>query len=165
MIKYLLIILLLCSCYTERKAKGQFGKAVTAYPGLGAAFCAIAYPCETNPVRSDTVTVYDTIYTGGDTVFDTILVNDTVRVTKTVQLPGKVITRTLTIHDTVRIKDQAALKVCELARDEATRLQGEERAERMKYQGRARKYLYGLIGAGALIGLWLFLAVRKRVKK
>lgn len=165
MIKYLLIITLLASCYTERKAKGQFGKAVTAYPGLGAVFCALTYPCEINPVVSDTVTVTDTIYSGGDTVFDTILVNDTLWVTKTVQLPGRVITKTVMIHDTVKVKDQAALKVCELARDEATRLQGKERAERLKYQGRARNYLYGLIGAGALIGLWLFFFIRKRTRK
>lgn len=166
MIKYLLIIILLASCYTERKAKGQFGKAVTAYPPIGAGFCALTYPCLVSPVStSDTITVTDTIYTGGDVMFDTITVNNTVTVTKTVQLPGKTITKTVLIHDTVKVKDNAELKSCEFARDGAVRLQEAERLERVKYQNRSRKYLYYLIGAGALIALWLFFFIRKRVKK
>lgn len=42
--KYLLIILLLSSCYTARKAKSDFSRATLAYPQLGAEFCKGRYP-------------------------------------------------------------------------------------------------------------------------
>lgn len=40
----ILFVLSLCGCYSERKAKGQFGKAVTAYPTIAANYCSLTFP-------------------------------------------------------------------------------------------------------------------------
>jgi len=162
--KYLALLILLTGCYTRKVAVRQHAKAVVFDPKIGADFCAGTYPCLTDPVGSDTVTVYDTLWGDPEVqiLTDTVMVNDTVRITNTVQLPAKTVIKTVTIRDTIKVKDQAALASCEGYRNEATRLQGEERAERLKYQGRARKYLWGIIGLVGSGLLLIFFRLRRK---
>jgi len=46
--KYLIFILFLCGCYTEKKATEQFNKAALNYPKLPADYCANEFPIIAN---------------------------------------------------------------------------------------------------------------------
>lgn len=85
------MLLLLTSCYTQRKAETQIRKADVTYPITTATFCASRFPVvpRTNTVIERTT---DTLYQQGDTV----VMGDTVVITRTV-------TNTIrtTIHDTI----------------------------------------------------------------
>lgn len=152
-------------CYSQKKATQQHGRAVSTYPVIGADYCARTYPCEPGPVRSDTTTVYDTLWGAAEIITDTIRATDTIYIFKSVQLPGRIITRTVTIRDTVQIKDRAELDKCAIQRDEAITRAEKEQVLKEKYQRRSRHYLYALIGIGAAGLIWLILFFRKKIVK
>jgi hypothetical protein len=70
--KYILIILLLCGCYSERKATQQFSRAAVAYPAIGANYCATTYPVHTVTDSSDYTASLKTI----DSLTSVVLNND-----------------------------------------------------------------------------------------
>ena len=89
--KWAFILLIgLASCYTEKKAKQQFNKAVLSYPRIPLDYCAAEFPD-----KPDSVIVYET---KTDTLwellqfYDTTSTNDTIRIT---DHKTKVVTKTI----------------------------------------------------------------------
>ena len=89
--KWAFILLIgLVSCYTEKKAKQQFNKAVLSYPRIPLDYCAAEFPD-----KPDSVIVYET---KTDTLweliqfYDTTSTNDTIRIT---DHKTKVVTKTI----------------------------------------------------------------------
>lgn len=165
-----LLAILFCSCYNQKKATVQHGRAVNTYPVIGAEFCARVYPQKDSLIKGDSVVTIDTLFIGvEDTIIDTVTVKDTVRITKVVQLPGTVITKTVVRVDTVEKESTRLLAVIDLCNIEkraaVTALQTEQkRAD--KYQGQAKKR--GMIMWGLIIGLiiaagtWTYFKLRKK---
>lgn len=167
MIRYLLLILLFCGCFSERKANKQFAKAVVAFPKIGAEFCANEFPVKDSIIK-DTVLTTDTILIQGGVIEDTVIVNDTVRITIVKTLPAKVITNTVHIRDTIIRENTAALKSCEIDKSKTIDLLVKKTDEANKYKGQARTrgwWLWGLIAFLILvIGLNVYLRTKKIVK-
>ena len=162
----IILCILLSGCYNQRKATSQFGKAVTAYPKIGADYCAITYPPKEKLIKGDSVIVLDTIYTGGETFFDTVYTSpDTVLITKTVTLPAKVINKTITLHDTLVVENTAALKSCQLDNSKMLSLLHDKTKEADKWRKTAKKRFWIIAGMGAAMALGLFLALRRKVVK
>src|SRR6187399_120780 len=89
--KWAFILLIgLASCYSEKKAKQQFNKAVLSYPRIPLDYCAAEFPD-----KADSVIVYET---KTDTLweliqfYDTTSTNDTIRIT---DHKTKVVTKTI----------------------------------------------------------------------
>jgi hypothetical protein len=86
----LLLVLLFSSCYSERKAKSQFSKAVVAYPQIPLDYCANQFPD-----KPDSVIVYET---KTDTLWELIQFYDTTSTNDTVIITDhktKVVTKTI----------------------------------------------------------------------
>lgn len=168
-IKYLFLILILTGCYSERKAKDQFSKAVVAYPKLPAEYCSTTFPVKDSIIK-DTVTTTDTVLMQGGIIEDTIIVkvNDTVRITIIRELPGKIITNTVHIRDTIIRENTAALKLCEIDKSTLTDLLTKQTEQTEKYEGRAKKrgwIMWGLIALiVAVVGLNIYLKAKKIIK-
>jgi len=145
--KYIVILLLLSSCYSQQKARVQLGKAVTTYPEIGAEFCALTYPVK-ELVKSDTLYKTDTII-NGFTFIDTayIKIRDTVTRTITKTLPNKIVTNTVHIRDTIVKENTAAKGLCEIERNRAIGIATEANLRADKWQGKA------------LTRFWLLLAL------
>ena len=89
--KWAFILLIgLSACYSEKKAKTQFNKAVLSYPKIPLDYCAAEFPD-----KPDSVIVYET---KTDTLwellqfYDTTSTNDTIRIT---DHKTKVVTKTI----------------------------------------------------------------------
>lgn len=151
----LIIAVLLSSCYSERKARSQFGKAAAAYPLVAAEYCGITFPPKDSLIKGDSVVTFDTLFVGGSVRFDTVTLrglSDTIRITKIVQLPGAVITQRIFIHDTLQVVNTAALKACEIALHQSVVNEGIERTSAAKWQKIAKKRFWILFGIG-LVGV------------
>ena len=162
---FVVLTLVMCSCYTPRKAKIALGKAVTTFPEIGQEYCAITYPPKTNYIKGDTVIKVDTFTTPGTVIYDTLYNLDTIRIIKTIELPGIRTVERVTIHDTLQIENTAAL---ELARGDARRavaLATDKTAEADKWRKIARKRFWIIAGMGAGLALGLFLFIRQKVTK
>ena len=155
------VLLLLTGCYSERKARGQHAKAVVAYPKIGAEFCAENYKPKDSIAPGITVTVIDTIYQGGEIITDTVFSKDTVHIRTIVQQPGRVITNTVHRVDTMYIENIAALKVAANERRQAIELLAAKTTESDKWRTIALKRFWIIAGMGAVIGIGLFLRIRK----
>lgn len=145
--RYIIFILLLTSCYNQRKATTQHAKAVTAYPKIGADYCASTFPVKDTIIRDTTRTV-DTLIVDGLTTTDTVIWMDTVRITTVKTLPSKIITNTVYIRDTIIRQNTAALKACEIDKNVTIGLLKQQTDEAVKYKGQARTrglWLLGLI--------------------
>lgn len=165
MIKYIIIAVLLCSCYSRPVATRQFGRASATYPDIPADYCSRIYPPTNTIIKGDSIVTVDSIFIAGEQFFDTLTVNDTLRITKTITLPAKIITQRVVITDTVRVVDNAALDLCQIEKRAATLALTTEQDRANKYQARAKKYLMILVGLGALLLLGLFLKLRKKSAK
>ena len=100
----------LLSCNPTKKAQRELDKAkqvLGANLTEAAKFCTDRFPPKVEYVKGDSVIVLDTLYVGGDVVFDTLVTKDTVYITKT--LPPKVITKTILRVDTIKDSNPAAL--------------------------------------------------------
>lgn len=113
MIRYLLIAILLTSCYGARQARNQFSRAAAYDPAIPSEYCARTYPPSTVTTH-DTLTTTDSIYIEGAERLDTVLSHDTLRITRTVTLPSQVVTRTVHVIDTVRVENTARLAACQV---------------------------------------------------
>lgn len=167
--KYLIIILLLASCYSQKKATEQFNKAALNYPEIPATFCANEFPVKDSVIK-DTVITTDTVLIQSGITEDTIIVKvkDTLRVTIIRELPGKVITNTIHIRDTIIRENTAALKSCEIDKSKAIGLLVKKTDEAEKYKGQAKKrglFMWGLLALiAAYIGLRIYLRTKKIIK-
>lgn len=158
-------VLTLPSCYSIDKAKKQHAKAVTAYPIIEAESCSEKYPCKDSIIKGDSVLTFDTLYVGGENMFDTIVVNDTIRITKVVKQPKEIITKTVRINDTIRVLDQAKLDLCNKQRDQAINNETAVRAERDKFKASRNKWRKQAIGLYIVLALGLFAFIYRKIKK
>jgi len=81
-----LSVIFLGSCNPSKKAQRELEKAKKVLDGNygeAAKFCADKFPPKTEYIKGDSVLVLDTLYVGGDVVFDTVKTKDTVFITKT----------------------------------------------------------------------------------
>lgn len=157
--KYILIVLVLAGCYSERRAMQQFSRAVAFDPAIPAEFCARQFPPRDTVVH-DTTVVTDTLEVEGTTQTDTITVNDTVRITRTVQLPGQTVTRTVTIRDTIRVTNTAALDACRIEVTKLVTVITPITSDRDKYKKRSRTYFWIILACGAIIGVGAYSKLR-----
>lgn len=146
-VKYIFICIVLLGCYSERKAKQQFSKAVVAYPKIPADYCANQFPVKDSLI-TDTLLTTDTLYL--EQLSDTVIVQgfDTVRIYITKTLPAKVITNTIHIRDTIYKTNTAALETCEIDKSILTGLLKDKTIEADKYHNQANKrgwIMWGLI--------------------
>lgn len=169
MTKYIFLVFLLVGCYSHQKATNQHGRAVATFPDIGADYCARTYPPKDSLIKGDSVIVLDTIYQGGETFIDTVIVpsTDSVRVwiTKTVQLPAKVVTRTVTIRDTVVKINTALLDACQIEKRKLTDALTVEQKRADKYQGQAKQRLWILLGIAGAFLVWLFFRLKRKKPK
>lgn len=165
-ILFVYLIFGLFGCYTERKAKNQFAKAVVAYPKISAEYCANEFPVKDSLI-TDTLRTSDTILIQGGIKEDTIImrVNDTVRITIIRELPGKVITNTVHIRDTIIRENTAALKSCEIDKSRLIALTEQQAAQIKKYKGQSTTRGYIMWGLVALIVAVVGLNIYLRSKK
>lgn len=161
MVKYIFILVLLASCYSERKARDQFSKAAVAYPKIPADYCANQFPVKDSLI-TDTLLTTDTLYIEGRDSIITERINDTVRITVTKTLPAKIITNTVHIRDTIYQTNTAALKSCEIDKSILINLTSKQAEDINKYKGIARKR--GVMFWGLLALLILYIGVRVYLK-
>lgn len=165
--KYGIIILsfILFGCYNQKKATTQFGKAVITYPIIGASYCANEFPVKDSTI-TDTLITTDTLYVE-PLPADTVMIQDfdTVRIYITKTLPAKIITNTVQIRDTIYQTNTAALKLCEINRNQLTDLLIKTTAERDDFKAKAKKRgaimwsTFGLIFL--ILGLTFYLKSKK----
>jgi hypothetical protein len=159
--RYLILLILLSSCYNQRKATLQHAKAVAAYPEIGAAYCSRTYPPKDSTTPGTVVTRIDTLWGAGDITTDTIyLEGKPVQVTKVVTLPGKVIRETYYRTDTIYRVDNAAVDLCRIREGKAVNALQKEQARADKYQGKAKSRLWIIIGLAMAIGVWTYFKIR-----
>lgn len=161
--RYLILLLLLCGCYSEKKARQQFDKAATSFPKIPAEFCADEFPVKDSTVR-DTLLTTDTVYL--EQIADTVMFQDfdTVRITITKTLPAKIITNTIHIRDTIFQTNTAALELCNIDKSLLINLTTEQAADIKKYKGQARKRGWMSIGLIALIIAYICVRVYLKTK-
>lgn len=159
--KYLLLLILLSSCYNQRKATLQHGKAVATYPEIGADYCSRTYPPRDSITPGTVVTRTDTLWGAGDITTDTVyLEGKSVQVTKVITLPWKVIRETYYRTDTIYRVDNAAVDLCRIREGKAVSALEKEQARADKYQGRARSRLLVIIWLALAIGVWTYFKIR-----
>lgn len=156
-----ILIIVLSGCYSFKKAKTQFGRASATYPELPADYCNRVYPCVDSLIKGDSVTVYDTLWGAGETIYDTEYINDTVYLSKVIIKPVT-ITKTVRVVDTIRLNNTAALDLCSIARDGAIRLAEDYKAEAEKWRKTAKNRFWIIAGIGAAGLLWLVLFIRRK---
>lgn len=160
--KFTIFLLLIClSCNSLKKAQKDVAKISVTHPEVLAKYCADKFPVVETFLPGDTIIVTDTVFNSINIISDTVTTLDTVRITKTVTLPGKTITKTVTVTDTIVKENTAQLKVCELERGKMVDLLASSNAESDKWQGKAKKRFWILIGLIVLLAGSLYFNVRK----
>lgn len=112
--------------------------------------CAENFPVIDSIIKGDTIVKYDTLWGEGEVKTDTVETKDTVYITKI--LPSKTITKTVTIKDTIIRRDFAYENVLKDEIRDKDKLIAENistikliSADRDKFKGRSRKYLWLII--------------------
>jgi len=165
LIKYLLPIVLLSSCYTAQKATQQVNKADAKYPEIVAKLARDKYPC-TDLLKPDTATIYrDSLvfidcpevvpndYTIGKT--DTIRINGVIY--RTVKIPVNMPVKT--VYVTKWYEDSAKLKLSAIDLQtqikQVQKLQGENDTLAGKLKTRTKlMWLFVIIALGLTV--WTF---------
>jgi len=145
---------LMSSCYSERKAANQFGRATAAYPGIAANFCAVTYPPKERTTPGATVIIRDTL--PGLVHMDTTRVMDTMVITRFIQ--GPTIREVSTRVDTIVVVNQAEVTACRLDLTKTLGLLKEKTDEAAKWREIARTRFWVIFGLGALLagaGVWI----------
>lgn len=142
MLKYILPLLLLTSCYTERKAVQQVAKADATYPAIIPNICASRYPVRTN---TNTVIEHstDTMYQEGETM----IVNDTV-----IRVITKIVTNTVTktITDTIENTAKIAALNVEVSRWQDSYVKAQDKADTLR-NGRNTWRWIGIVSLAAIL--------------
>lgn len=145
------------SCYNQKKAQTQFGKAAATYPIIPATYCAITYPPKVEFVKGDTITNTDTVQMVGNVITDTVVNLDTVRITTIKTLPGQTITKVVHVTDTVKTESTAKLGECQLERSKTLDLLADSNKKLSVAQGKATKrgwIMYSLIAIIVVYSAW-----------
>lgn len=160
--KYFILLLLLSSCYSQRKAEIQFGKAVTTYPVIGADWAKTAYPIKERllPGKTDTLQTFDTLYGAG--TIDTLITRDTVTITKTVT---KLIhdTRTINVHDTLIQENTAALSACEARQAAVIDTQASDRRDLDAWKSKAKTRFWWILALLIIISGYITGRITKKI--
>lgn len=151
-------------CLTEKKARVKHSVIVTAFPIIGAEYCAANFKPRDSLIKGNSVIKFDTVFVGGEVLIDTVRSLDTIRIIKTVQLPGKVITKTVVRVDTIRIESTAKLEVCKNQLGQMIGLLTAKTAESDKWKGKSRKHFWIMSGLGSLLLIIAGLKIRKMFK-
>ena len=151
-------------CYSQRKAKTQFSRAAVAFPELPAQYCSTTYPVKEKVIKGADSLIFDTIYTDGETITETVYHLDTVFVYTKEILPGQVINRTQLRVDTIYQENTAALGLCSIERGKAISLLQDKTKEADKWRRIAKKRFWIIAGMGAVMLLGLLAMIRKKVK-
>lgn len=165
MVKYLLLLTLLSSCYTARVAKKDFAKASIAYPAIAAEYCAVTFPIKERVIQGKDSLRLDTIYSEGDTYYDTLYSfrKDTVYITR--YLPGKTIRETFYRVDTVYQQETAMLHALQLQVRDALTLSVANAKSSNEWKEKARKRFWTIVGLGALVAIYIGFKIYKSVRK
>lgn len=158
-----ILFIFLSGCYNQRKAQQQVMKADSSYPYIIAKLCADKFPVIETVIKGDSVIVYDTVQGEGIIITETITVKDTVTITKT--LPPKVITKNVYRVDTIVKENKAAIKACEISRDQALQIATDKTAEATIWKKKAKNRFWTLVGVGGAGLLVAGLMLRRKIKK
>lgn len=138
----LLLLALLTSCYTERKAVQQVAKADATYPAIIPNICASRYPVRTN---TNTVIEHrtDTMYQEGETM----IVNDTV-----VRVITKIVTNTVTktVTDTIENTAKIAALNVEVSKWQDSYVKAQDKADTLR-NGRNTWRWVGIVSLAAIL--------------
>lgn len=156
--KYLLVITLLSSCYTARRAKTQFAKATVAYPSIAAEYCAVIYPVKERVIQGRDSLRIDTLF-GLETIIDTLRSLDTVYITKYIQ--GNTIRETVIRIDTVYQENTAALSAARLQLTAAIQLATDKTTESNKWRGKSKRHFNWFMICVGMLGLGIFLRIKR----
>lgn len=151
--KYLILIILLTGCFTEKKAKQQFSKINITYPEIPISYCADKFGGKDTVIVGDTLIRTDTIYEQTEGRSDTVLRNDTVIITRT--LPSTVITKTIVRTDTVRTENKAAIALCELNNRKMTDLLVKQTSMTDNWKKKAKTRFYVMWALILVIVGWI----------
>lgn len=177
LIFWLVVILLLIlvsnltGCYSESKARGQFSRAVVAYPEILPKACIDKYPAKDSLIKGDTVQIIstDTLWGLGETRIDTVFqAGKPYEVTRTIIVPGKTIIETRLRVDTVEKESIRLLAALDLANINLTRslaLSDEKTKEADKWRKIAKKRFWVILGLSAGIALGVVAMARKKMAK
>lgn len=160
--KFFIILILLASCNSLKKAQKDVAKISVTHPEVLAAYCADKFPIKETFMPGDTIVVIDTVKLDGNVITDTLISFDTVRITRT--LPGQTIIKTVHIVDTVVKENTAQLKVCELERGKVVDLLTKSNIESDSWQGKAKKRFWWLLALIVALAGSLYFNVRKIFK-
>lgn len=144
--KYIILLLLLCSCYTAKKAERQVNKAQIYHPEVMAEKSALWYPCVPLSITTDSssykkwlskIDSINGIIPIRDTITDTLWL-DKVCPERKVLIKYKELIRTIpTLHDTIRVENIAYKVIAADLKAENEKLMG-------KYSG-ALKFVISLL--------------------
>ena len=151
--RYLLIALLLCGCYTQKKATEQVNKANDKFPEVVAKLARDKYPC-TDLLKPDTAVIWkDTVVYVDcpDTASNPFQVVRYDTVNKVVTLPGRTIKVPVTIPaKTVYIdrwfEDSAKLKLAAIERDKLVKENEKQKKTILDKEKTIRKLTKAVIG-------------------
>ena len=164
--RYLLIALLLCGCYTQKKATEQVNRANDKFPGVVAKLARDKYPCsevlkpDTAVIWKDTVVYVDCPDTSSNPF--QVVRYDTVN--KVVTLPGRTIKVPVTIPaKTVYIdrwfEDSAKLKLAAIERDKLVKENEKQKKTIQDKEKTIRKLTKSVIGLSIPLFLILLYVV------
>ena len=155
----MLLIGVFSSCNPQRKI--QKAERVLKDNNALAKICADEFPVKEIYIKGDSVLTLDTLYIGGEVVYDTVETKDTVTITITKTLPAKVITKTILVTDTV-VKENTA-RVADLTNivnkkdTEIAVLQ----ADRDNWKAKAKQRFWWLMVLAGAVGAYILLKVKK----
>ena len=151
--RYLLIALLLCCCYTQKKATEQVNRANDKFPGVVAKLARDKYPCS-EVLKPDTAVIWKdtTIFVDcPDTASNPFQVVRYDTVNKVVTLPGRTIKVPVTIPaKTVYIdrwfEDSAKLKLAAIERDKLVKENEKQKKTIQDKEKTIRKLTKAVVG-------------------
>jgi len=164
--RYLLIALLLCGCYTQKKATEQVNRANDKFPGVVAKLARDKYPCS-EVLRPDTAVIWkDTVVYVDcpDTASNPFQVVRYDTVNKVVTLPGRTIKVPVTIPaKTVYIdrwfEDSAKLKLAAIERDKLVKENEKQKKTIQDKEKTIRKLTKAVVGLSIPLFLILLYVV------
>ena len=164
--RYLLIALLLCGCYTQKKATEQVNRANDKFPGVVAKLALDKYPCS-EVLKPDTAVIWkDTtiLVDCPDTASNPFQVVRYDTVNKVVTLPGRTIKVPVTIPaKTVYIdrwyEDSAKLKLAAIERDKLVKENEKQKKTIQDKEKTIRKLTKAVVGLSIPLFLILLYVV------
>lgn len=143
-------------------------RAVVAYPRVGAEYCSDKYPVTSTTIR-DTMYHFDTLYAEGTNDTSYVFSRDTLTRIITRLLPAQIITRTIHITDTIIKENTAAVRLCEIDKNNAINLAVDQTKIAADFRSKAHKrgaIMWSIIAAIIIGGgLWVYSKFSKPLVK